>query len=154
MGDEHVLEIDAPVMTVWWVWTDVSAWPGWNSAVTKVTRLDDGEIGVGSRARVRQPQLPASLWEVTEWQPHTRWVWVSRQLGMTTTGVHVIEDLGGDRSRVTASASHSGPLSGIAARVFGGLTRKLVEREAADLKRRCEGAPSMPPRHQPEGFRH
>ncbi len=61
MSDELVLEIQAPVTTVWRVWTDVSAWPGWNSAVTQVTRLDDGEMGVGARARIRQPQLPANI---------------------------------------------------------------------------------------------
>ncbi len=154
MSDELVLEIQAPVTTVWRVWTDVSAWPGWNSAVTQVTRLDDGEMGVGARARIRQPQLPANIWEVTEWQPPERWVWVTRQPGATTTGVHLIEDLGDGRSRVTSGATHSGPLGGLAGRALGGLTRKLVERETADLKRRCEVGPGAAPKHHPEGFRH
>jgi uncharacterized membrane protein len=154
MAEDVVLEIDAPVARVWRVWTDVSAWPGWNSAVRQVTRLDDGEMGVGARARVRQPQLPATIWEVTEWQPEERWVWVTRQPGTTTTSVHLVEDLGDGRSRVTSSAEQSGALGGVARRAFGGLTRTLLERETADLRRRCEGGRGVAPKHAPEGFRH
>ncbi len=154
MSDELVIEVHAPVTTVWAVWTDVVAWPGWNSAVTRATRLDDGEMGVGARVRVQLPQLPATIWEVTEWQPRERWVWVSRQPGTTTTGLHLIEGLGDGRSRVTAGTTRSGPLSGVAGRALGGLTRRLVEREAADLKRRCEAGPGVAPEHRPEGLRH
>ena len=158
MSIERVIEISAPVATVWRVWTDVDDWPTWNSAVTQVVRLG-GEapgtpIGPGSRARLRQPQLPAAIWEVTEWEPQRRWAWATRQPGATTTGLHVVEDLGGGRCRVTARATHEGALAGLVRLVAGRLSARLVDREVADLRRRCEGRPPPAGPKSPEGFRH
>lgn len=151
---EHVVEIEATPEEVWRVWTDVGSWPRWNSTVRSVRRLDPGTFGLGSKVRVHQPQLPAAVWRVTEWEPHRRWVWVAAQTGLTTTATHLLEDLGGGRCRVTASAVHSGLLAGVVSTFAGGLTRTLVDRELTDLRTRCESGGGPAPRHPPEGLRH
>ncbi|MEP6799697.1 MAG: SRPBCC family protein [Lapillicoccus sp.] len=151
---EHVIEIDASPEEVWEVWTDVVAWPRWNSSVRSLTRLDPGKFGRGSKARLQQPQLPPAVWRVTEWEPYATWVWVASQTGLSTTATHRIEDLGDGRCRVTASAQHTGLLARLVGAVTGGVTRTLVSRELADLKTQCESGTSVPRQHPPEGLRH
>lgn len=148
-------EIDAPAATVWDVWTGVADWSRWSST-TRSTRLlsaDGSGFGLGSRVRIHQSQLPANVWEVTVWEPVTRFVWVARQSGITTTATHDLEDLGDGRTRVHASVLHEGLLAGVVGGVTGRLTRTYVAREVVDLKRRAEGGPDLERRPPPDGMR-
>jgi hypothetical protein len=120
------------------VLSDVAGWPGWTPTVESVERLDDGPFGLGSRARVQQPRIPAAVWEVTELAEGERFTWVSRTPGVMTVGRHEVaaEDGG---SRVTLSIEQSGPLTGVAALFWGRLTQRYVETEAESLDRRVRG---------------
>lgn len=158
---EFVVEIAAPRSVVWQVYTDVEAWPRWNSGVRQATRLGaraltrgaDEPLGVGSRVRIRQPLLPATVWEVTEWEPPQGWVWVARAPGVQTTASHELTETGRGGTRVRMAVAHSGPLAPLGRVAFGPATRALVEREAQDLRRRCETGRDTHPRHRPDGFR-
>ena len=55
---EHSLEILAPAELVWAVTIDVERWSDWNPNIKSVERLESGPIGLGSTARIVQPQLP------------------------------------------------------------------------------------------------
>ncbi len=149
------LEIDAAIGLVWGVWTDVLSWTRWNPTVTRLTPLGGvSELDLGVRARVKQPQLPASTWTVTQWEPLTRWEWQARSTGVTTTALHELTDLGEGRTHVVATVLHTGLLAGAVGRLSEGLTRQYVEREVTALARRCEGGPDLDRRPPPDGLRH
>ena len=152
---EHTAEIDATPQQVWDVWTGVADWPRWSSTVRSASVLSTPgtPVGLGSRVRIHQTQLPASVWTVAEWTPTTRFVWIARQSGITTTATHDLVALEGGRTRVHAMVHHHGLLAGVVGGVTGGLSRTLVTREVTDLKRRCEGGADLDRRPPPSGLR-
>jgi carbon monoxide dehydrogenase subunit G len=127
--------IDAPSQSVWEVLYDVARWPEWTPTVDSVERLDDGAFGVGSRARVRQPKLPRADWEVTDVVDGRSFTWEARGPGMRTIARHeVVPDASG--STVTLSIEQTGPMGGLAARVWRRLTQRYIELEAESLAAR------------------
>lgn len=56
--------------------------------VVSVERLDDGDLRVGSSARVTPPRMPVAVWTVTELEPGSRLVWEARILGSRFVGGH------------------------------------------------------------------
>jgi len=134
---ETSLDLAVSPARVWAVMGDIERWPEWTPSITSVQRLDDGSVGVGSRARVKQPKLPASVFEVTVWNPERGFDWVTRSPGLQGLGRHAIEPIA-NGSRVTLSVTFSGPLSPLAAFVLGGLTERYIRLEAEGLKRRVQ----------------
>jgi len=138
---EHSVEIEATADTVLAVWTDVERWPEWTASMTSIHRLDSGPLGVGSRARVKQPKLPATVWTVTELEPGRAFVWVASSPGVRTEAAHRVAPSG---TGVTATVvlDQRGPLATVVAWFAGRLTRRYLEMEAAGLKRRAETGPA------------
>ena len=85
MERSTTVEIDAVPDRVWEVMTDVERWPEWSETVTSVTRLDEGPLIAGSRARVEQPKLPPAEYVVTELLRGRSFTWVARGPGVRTT---------------------------------------------------------------------
>lgn len=141
MKFEHAVEIAATPDLVWDVLIDIAGWPEWTDSVTTVERLDTGPLGVGSRARLKQPRLPVAVWEVTELEPGRSFTWVSHSALVTTTGEHVVMPVGGTSSGslVRLVITQEGAMAGLAGRLAGSLTRRYLEMEAQGLKRRAEG---------------
>lgn len=133
-----IIDIAAPPARVWAIMADVERWADWTASITSVERLDEGPMGVGSRARVRQPKLSPAVFEVTEWNPDRGFVWAMAAPGIRGIGRHVIEPVGLGASRVTLSVEFDGLLSGVMAWLYGGLTRRYIRLEAEGLKRRAE----------------
>ncbi len=134
------IDIAAPAQLVYEVYTDVERWPEWAASVTSVERLDQGPLRVGSRARIKQPRLPTTVWEVTEVVTGRSFTWIAGGPGIITTASHVVTPAEADgSSRVTASLQQTGPLG----QVLGFLTKRLTNRymqiEVQGLKTRCEG---------------
>jgi uncharacterized membrane protein len=138
MRFEATAEIVAPAHEVFDTWADVAHWPEWTASVTSVERLDDGPLRVGSKARVRQPRLPAAEWEVTELVPAQSFTWVARGPGLVTTGSHHVEALPEGRCRVTAVLEQGGPLGGVMGLMTKGLTQTYLKTEVLGLKKHCE----------------
>jgi uncharacterized membrane protein len=145
---ETSIEIAASPDLVWSTLTDVERWPEWIRSVSEVERLDAGDFGAGSRARVKQPGMLRLVWEVTEYVPGKVFSWASKAPGVTTTGGHRLvadpsgagsgDDLPGDRVAVTLTLDQEGPLAPVIWRLTGSRSRRYVQMEADGLKRRCE----------------
>jgi len=69
------VEIDAPPARVWDILVDVGRWPDWTDSMSHIELLDAPELAQGSRARIRQPRLPAAVWTVTEFEAGRRFTW-------------------------------------------------------------------------------
>ena len=126
------IEIPAPPDRVWAVMADIERWPEWTPTVTQIQRLDRGPLAVGSRARIRQPKLPAATWQVSELQPGCSFSWVMRSPGVCVTGEHRVEPAGRG-TRVTLSIRFSGMLGGLVARLTRGLNQRYLALEAKGL---------------------
>ena len=134
------IEIAAPPGRVWAVMTDVERWPEWTPSMTSVTRLDDGPLVVGSRARVKQPKLSSALFtvtDVTDTAARRSFTWRMSAPGVRGVATHVVEPAGAG-ARATLSVEFAGPLGGLVARLYGGLTERYLALEAEGLKRRAE----------------
>jgi uncharacterized protein YndB with AHSA1/START domain len=144
------IEIAASPELIWSTLSDVERWPEWTRSVTEVERLDAGDLGAGSRARVKQPGMPRLVWEVTEYVPGEVFSWTSKAPGVTTTGGHRLAadpngrgsggDAPGDRVTVTLTLDQEGFLAPVVWRLTGARSRRCVQMEAEGLKRRCESS--------------
>jgi uncharacterized membrane protein len=130
---ETSLHVEAPPEAVWDVMFDVLRWPEWTPTIQSVERLDEGDFGVGSRARVRQPRLPQAVWEVTEVVDGRSFVWEATGPGLRTVASHEVTPDGAG-ARVTLSIRQAGPFGAVAALVWRRLTQRYIETEAASLR--------------------
>ena len=137
---EQTVEIAALPSKVWMVMTEVERWPEWTTSVTSVELLDGPPLVVGGRVRVRQPRLPTAVWTVTAMEAERYFEWRSVAAGLTSTGGHRIDRIGGDGTRVSLSLEWNGWLAPLINLVYGGLSRRYVQAEADGLKRRCEAS--------------
>lgn len=127
---------------VWAVYADVTTWPQWTASITSVELLDGATtLGLGTRARIRQPKLPVAVWEVTAIEPGHSWTWVAKAPGVRTTATHTVA-ADGAGTRVDSELAQEGALGWLIARAYAGLTRRYLAMEAAGLKRRCESTGS------------
>ena len=138
MHHETSIEIAASPELIWSTLSDVERWPDWTRSVSDVERLDAGDFGAGSRARVKQPGMPRLVWEVTEYVPGKVFSWASKVPGVTTTGGHRLVVDQGDRVTVTLTLDQEGFLAPVVWRLTGSRSRRYVQMEADGLKRRCE----------------
>ena len=137
------ITIDAPIDTVWAVYSDVERWPEWTASVTSVELLDGGPLGAESRARIKQPRFPSLVWTVTELVPGRTWTWVARSPGARTTAIHLLEGAADGRTRVTQTIDQRGILGVLVGLLTKRLTRRDLALEAAGLRQRVEaGVPA------------
>jgi uncharacterized membrane protein len=139
MDQSASIDVDAPIERVWEVLADVERWSEWTSTVTSVQRLDDGPLQVGSQARIEQPKISPTEYEVTDLEPGHGFTWVARAPGVRTTARHTLEALPDGRTRVTLAVDQGGPLGAVMGRFYRGLTDRYLAHEAEGLKARSEG---------------
>ena len=137
MHFETSVDIDAAPETVWNLLKDVERWPDMTASMDRVEVLDE-PFTLGSRARVRQPKLPAAVWTVTAYDENRTFTWESRSPGVTTTGAHEIVPTPDGKSTVRLTLDQKGPLAPVFALLAGRLTRRYVVMEAEGLKTKAE----------------
>jgi uncharacterized protein YndB with AHSA1/START domain len=134
-----LVDIAAPPAFVWPIVRDVEHWHEWTASITRITRLDQGPLRIGSRAEVEQPKLPKNTFVVTALEENRGFTWETRSPGLRGAGHHWIEPIHDGRgSRVTLGVDFRGPLAWVVGRIYGGLTQRYIEMEAEGLKRRSE----------------
>ena len=98
-------DMDASPAEVFAALTDHENWPEWFKTITKVERFGDQHEGVGSNRRVFINKRVSIDEEFNVWEPNERWGFtiLSATIGglKSMNELVTIEDLGGDRSRVT-----------------------------------------------------
>jgi uncharacterized protein YndB with AHSA1/START domain len=85
-----VVDIAAPPSRVWPVIRDVDRWHEWTASVTRITRLDEGTLRLGSRAQVEQPKLPKNTFVVTALEEDRGFTWETSSPGLRGAGLHWI----------------------------------------------------------------
>ena len=130
------VEILAPLPLVWSVLADVERWPAWTASISRVRRLSDLPLCVGSRIRIHQPKLPPALWRVTEWNPDAGFTWVSLAPGVRVTARHTVEATT-HGTRVHLSIHYAGWFGRLLARWTAALNERYLAMEATGLKARC-----------------
>jgi hypothetical protein len=131
------MDIEAPAKRVWSVMSDVERWPEWTPSVRRVRRVDSGPLRAGSRAWVRQPNLPPALWKVTELVEGSGFTWVTRSPGVLVTARHEVAPT--ERgTRATLSIAYSGALAFVVVWLTRSINDRYLAMEAAGLKRRSE----------------
>ena len=140
-GRTHQVDgvIKASSTAVWDVMTDFESMPEWTESVARVRVLDGVDpAGVGTRVRIHQPRLAPATWVIDTWRRGERFSWVSRFVGVRTTGTHIVTSLSANECAVTLVIAHSGPLAGPVARLTADLTRRYMAMELAGLTRSAE----------------
>lgn len=143
--------VRASAEVVWEVLADVAQWPTWTDSVTAAAIVDgapplrDGAppLRNGVQVRIKQPQMPAMTWTVTQLVRNRSFAWTSRSAGVTTVADHRIADAA-EGSRVTLEIRQTGPLAGLVHALFGKRTQRYLRMEAAGLKARAESLVPAP----------
>jgi uncharacterized membrane protein len=135
---EASADVSAPAQLVFDTYVDVERWPSWTSSVTSVELLDRGPLRVGSRARIRQPRLPVTVWQVTALVPGREFSWQASGPGVRTTGTHRVTENADGTSHVTAILEQRGPLGLVVGLLTSRLTRRYLRTEVDGLKAYCE----------------
>lgn len=144
MRVQVTVPVDAPASRLWAQVADPLGWPALTESIDRVTWERGDAIAVGSRARVAQPRMGESVWEVTEVAPGRSFVWRSSRRGVTTIGTHEVRETGPDRSQLILGLDQSGPLAPLVGLLVGARARHYVELEAAGLKRGADATHTHP----------
>ena len=105
--------------------------------MTSVENIDGSAFGIGSRLRIRQPKLKTLVWRVSEFQQGRMFSWEARSPGLCIVSSHEV-DASNRGSIVKLRVMQTGLLAPVVSLLFGDLSRRYVNMEAAGLKRRCE----------------
>lgn len=140
MRFEADIRINATSQRVWEIYSDVERWSEWTSSITSIERLDGGPFAVGSRARVRQPKLPTTVWTVTELVEGSHFLWAAKGPGLTSVGGHFVQ-ADDDGTRATARLDQNGPGGAVVGWLTARLTRSYLDLEVRGLERRAESTP-------------
>jgi uncharacterized membrane protein len=135
---ETNIEINAPQEDVWQLISDIERWPEWNKSTIEASWLDGKTMGIGSRARIKQPRMPVLVWEVTELDAGSSFTWKTSSSGISTVALHRIRPLAADRVSVTLRLQQSGVLAPILGVFTAPRAKRYVQMEADGLKQRAE----------------
>jgi carbon monoxide dehydrogenase subunit G len=147
---ENTVTIEAPAEVVWRLTVDVTNLPAITPTMTRVIRLDDGPMRVGSRARIKQPGQPEAVWTVTRIDegrefgdgsdPNVRqFTWETKRMGLAMTGSHLIRQVG-DQCQNTLVLDVQGRGAGLFGRIFGRALRSAIETENAGFRTAAQQA--------------
>jgi uncharacterized protein YndB with AHSA1/START domain len=131
------VDIKASPERVWQVLTDCERWAEWTPSVTSVEILDK-PLRVGTRAIIRQPELPRAKFRVTALDAGRSFTWGSGIPGIVYVYAHHIVEPAPLGARATLRLRFDGLLGGVIGRKMSALNNRYLAMEAAGLKRASE----------------
>ncbi len=131
--------IHAHAHDVWDVLMDVEQWPEWTSTMTRVTRLDDGPLALGRRARIKQPGMISMEWSVTDIVANESFTWRATSPGLTLEALHALRPSGDDAVLVHLEVAVTGVVGSLASPLMKRRAGRAIRTEAEGLKARVEG---------------
>ncbi|HEY2565435.1 MAG TPA: SRPBCC family protein [Acidimicrobiales bacterium] len=132
------IEIDAPLETVWGVLTDLERWPEWTKSIQQIAAVSGSPLTPGAKIRIKQPRLPAAVWEVTQLEPDRVLTWKAKSGSVTTVADHRLSISPAKKVVADLSIRQTGTLAWLAGLFTSSLSRRYVEMEAEGLKHRSE----------------
>jgi uncharacterized membrane protein len=135
---EVSIHIEGNAARVWREMIDVERWPEWTASVTSVERLDAGPFAVGSKARIRQPGMPAATWTVTELALERSFTWAMSMPGVASTAEHTLIPTPAGGVDLVLTIDQRGLLAPLVGRLAGRRTARFMTMEAEGLKRQVE----------------
>ncbi len=139
MHIENVIDIHAPAETVWGLTVAVEDWPQITPTMTRVERIDEGPLRLGSSARVKQPRQRPAVWTVQTFTPAQGFSWATKVMTVTMTGTHQIEPTA-DGCRNRLGIDITGPGAAIIGRLAKGPISKAIATENEGFKRAAEAS--------------
>ena len=144
MRIENSIEIEAPASRVWELTLDVESWPRLTPTMDSLTptmdsveRLDAGPLGVGSRARIKQPGQAAKVWTVTRLDQEKAFAWSAPTMGTTMTALHDLEQTNG-RTVNTLTVEIEGGLAPLIGRLLRRPILAAITKENQGFKTAAE----------------
>lgn len=134
--------VDAPIDRVWELTIDLEALPSVTPTVTRVERLDDGPVQVGTQARLSQPRLPRLVWTVETLDAPNRFTWATRLFGVRMVGVHELASVGANQTHLTLGVAFEGRGAAGMARLTGRSIARALEMEAEGFALAGSAAPA------------
>lgn len=128
----------ADLTRAWDVVTDIEHWPDHMASYEWVRREDTGPLKVGQRAVLKQPGLAKSKWQVTVVDEKREFVWVSRTPGIKTVASHAVASRPGGGTTIALAFEMTGPIAGLAGRLYAKKIRRYLDIEAAGMKAASE----------------
>ena len=126
MRIQHQIDIAAPPSRVWELTVDVEALPDHTPTMTKVERLEQTPLAIGSKLRIKQPAQRSKVWTITEFDENRRFSWTTRSPGTTLTASHDLAETSAGTTN-TLTVDMNGPLGA----VFGVLVRRQIQKALA-----------------------
>ena len=118
---------------VWSVLADVEHWRDWTPTVVEIKPVNGTELAVGARYRVMQPKLRPAVYEVIEYVPNQRFMWVQKVPGGTMIADHRLAPRNGG-TEVELSFRSEGLVANIVGSIFSKMIGEYVAIEARSLK--------------------
>ena len=137
------VDIKASPERVWQVMSDGERWHEWTPSVTSVELLDK-PIAVGSRAIIRQPELPPAKFKVTALDPGKSFTWSTGIPAIIFVYAHHSVEPTPTGARATLRLRFDGLLGGVMGKKMADLNHRYLAMEAAGLKRFSEEGPRDP----------
>jgi carbon monoxide dehydrogenase subunit G len=139
MRIQHQIDIAASPSRVWELTVDVEALPDHTPTMTKVDRLEQAPLAIGSKVRIKQPAQRAKIWTITELDDNRRFSWTTRSTGTAMTASHDLAETSTGTTN-TLTVEMNGPLGA----VFGVLVRRQIQKALATENRAFKTAAETP----------
>lgn len=136
---EDRIHISCPPDRVWAITIDINAWPDWVPTIQRAQVLSDEPFGVGTRAVLKQPAQPKTVWCMVACSPQAGFVWQTsgRLFRMRATHHLTPTDHGTD---CYLNIRLQGPLGRLLGPLLKFPIKRALRQENKALKTVCEGS--------------